>query len=123
MLYNSKNLYLIKVKEIVKDGLLMAGLLKDDKYYIAKKVANDKFIILRKELIVYSRKLDKSELNIGQGQHVVVTKQHSFIDIFSNPKKFYEKGELIDIENDIYEFQKDFEESKYINGEKTHLAK
>lgn len=126
MFYNSKDLYLIKVDDNKKHGLIISRIadIQDtmnhcenirNKYFIAKKI-NNKFLLIRKT--------EFSGDNIYAGTvFVKVVKERPLAEILSNHKKHYTDKELLELENWINKVREDYKETTIINGEPTITAK
>lgn len=115
---SSKNLYFVKVAEVKKAIDFKFKLLnKDNQYYIAEKIDDNRYMLLSKDKLAYN---NNSKI---QESAFIVYKALPLCDILENPRQMYSKKTLLKIESDVQNFQKEFKESKTINGCKTHLAK
>jgi len=122
MLYNSKDLYLIKLDNNKKYGLIISRIQYlesiesiKNKYFIAKSVKG-KYLLLNRTSISGKKIYINPIL-------VKVVKSRPLNEILSNQKKYYTDKELSEIETWINNAREEFKEIQYLHGEKTHLEK
>lgn len=125
MLHNSKNLYLIKIDDNIKYGLVRSGivgiqdLINLDKsirsnYFIAKKIG-DKIFLINKT------RMNGNKIYVNT-KFVKVVKEISLNNILSKAQKYYTNKQLLEIETWINNSRKDFKDSFKINGEPTRKS-
>ena len=122
MKHNIDNLYLIKLDNNKKFGLIISRIQQlestesiKNKYFIAK-IVKDKYLLINRTSISGKKIYINPIL-------VKVVKSRPLNEILSNQKKYYTDKELSELETWINNVREDFKEYQYINGQKTHLAK
>lgn len=122
MKHNIDNLYLIKLDDNKKFGLIISRIQHlestvsiKNKYFIAK-IVKGKFLLLNRTSMSGKKIYINPIL-------VKVVKSRPLNEILSNQKKYYTDKELSELETWINNVRQNFKEYQYINGQKTHLAK